>query len=380
MKIAIVFDDLIQFGGAERLLLAVHEVWPDAPIYTSVASKRWQQICAEKEIKLHTSFMQKLPWVEKLNRFYAVFFLHVLAFESFDLHKQNDTSDSDYDVVLSISTRFAHGVNTKPTTKHVCYMNSPGRMFWEPFDYFEGEFNRHKITKKLSTLFLLPFLSILRLWDYSAAQRIDYFIANSKTPQKRIKSYYWRNSTIIHPFVDLTTKQGSDKKPDDYFVILTRLVSWKRVDIAVRACSLNNIKLKIIGDGPDIGRLKKIAGPSIEFLGYIHDEAEKIRLLKNSLALIVTQHEDFGIAPLEAMSVGTPIIAYKKGGVLETVIASKTGEFFDAQDENSLAQALLAFDPLMYRPQDCINRADQFSKETFKKRLRDCINSVYLKN
>ncbi len=407
MKLAIVFDDLIQFGGAERLLLAVHELYPDAPVFTSLASDEWAQRCEDKNIPLKTSFMQKLPFKKQLNRFYGFLGLHVLAFESFKF--------DDFDVVFSISARFAHAVITKPRTTHICYMNSPGRMIWEPWDYFEREgFLQNRFVRKLFWVFASPFLTLLRLWDYACAQRVDFFIANSKTPQARIRKYYRRDAEVIYPFVDNlldvsrwavipVTSDPADppeagRGPSEdgnaapYFLVVTRLSSWKKVDLAIEACKAVGVNLKIIGEGPDKDRLIKIAmddrtavdGPSdppakksaIEFLGYISDE-EKIKALLNCQALIVTQKEDFGITVLEAMALGKPVLAYKSGGALETVVEGVTGEFFDPQTPQALARILSSFNPADYDSQACNSRAKEFSKHKFLSRLDEFIKKVY---
>ena len=369
-KIALVFDDLIQFGGAEELLLAVHEVWPEAPVYTSVASEKWQVVCSKINMDLRTSFMQKFPLKEKLNRFYSVLGLHMLAFETFDF--------SNYDLVISVSSRYAHGIVTKPTTKHICYMNSPGRMFWSTSEYFSQETCLIRLLKVLIT----PFLNNARMWDFSAAQRVDYFIANSEIPQKRIKKYYKRNSTIIYPFVDLSSRKNLKStalENQNYFLILTRLSAWKRVDIAIKACKKLNLTLKIIGEGPSEKKLKKLAKKSrdIEFLGYVSN-AEKWKYLANAQALIMTQKEDFGITPLEAMSVGTPVVAYGGGGAIITVKPGETGRFFDEQNVQSLINVLKGFDRKNYKSKDCRTQAETFSRERFVTELKETVNKVYL--
>ncbi len=425
MKIALVFDDLIQFGGAERLLLAVHELYPDAPVYTSLASDEWIARCKEKNIRLVTSWMQGLPFKRSLNRFYGLLGLHALAFESFKF--------DDFDVAISISARFAHGIATKPCTLHICYMNSPGRMFWESQDYFDREnFLRYDLVRRLFWFFATPFLSLLRLCDYAGARRVDYFIANSKTPQARIAKYYKRDSSIIYPFVDdidqlkgrapvtsdSAVRLGGRGPSEDggvapYYLVVTRLNAWKRVDIAIEACKTIGANLKIIGEGPDRLRLEKLAtgnnkiasatprddigdngqsdgsddnprgnqtdsrdDTSIDFLGYVSDE-EKTHAMQNCTALIVTQKEDFGITALEAMALGKPVIAYRAGGVLETVIEGVTGEFFDAQTPQSLAQKLSSFTPSTYKAQDCINQSSNFSKQKLLTKLDEAVKTLY---
>lgn len=390
MKLALVFDDLIQHGGAEKLLLATHEIWPDAPVYTTVATKHWEELCVKKGINLKTSFLQKFPFKIKLHRFYAALFFHILALRQFDF--------SSYDVVLSISSRFAHLINVKFPTKHVCYMNSPGRMYWEPHFYFKKE----KFGEKLLKILNVP-LSLTRLFDYKNAQKVDYFIANSKTPKYRIKKYYGKNAKIIYPFVQINAKNsnsnyaGNDTSGDSkssfekilsydssnvssYFLIMTRLAPWKRVDIAIKACQKHNLPLKIIGTGSALKSLKKLAKNSdnIEFLGYVSD-SKRDELLSRCLAFIVTQKEDFGISPLEAMSFGKPVIAYKKGGVLETVTQNLTGMFFDDQHEDSLAITLRNFDAKTFNAKKSIEQANNFTKEKFQRELKDYLSSVYLR-
>lgn len=332
--------------------------------------------------------MQHLPFKEKLYRHY--FLLYPLAFESFDL--------TGYDVVLSSSTRFAHGVITRPETLHICYMNTPPRMFWEPQTYFEQN-------APLSFL-LSPFLSYLRMWDYSAAQRVDYFIANSKTPQARIKKYYGRESHIIYPFVDLVRFQNNSENSvnqrvrnsgssdilkhrstdapsrsefSDYFLVVSRLTAWKRIDVAIEACNQLKLPLKIIGEGPDRQRLEKLAGPTVELLGRLTDE-EVVSYYKSCRALIFPQKEDFGITPLEAQAAGKPVIAYKAGGALETVIEGKTGEFFYPQTVEALVKTLSHFDAAQYQSGDCYAQARKFSKERFQRELKNFVEKCYEKH
>ena len=394
MKIALVHDDLIQHGGAERLFEAMVETFPEADIYTSMDRNPSGLDDDESTRRVEKSFMQRLPFKEKLYRHYYP--LYPLAFESFDF--------SEYDVVLSSSTRFAHGVITRPETLHICYMNTPPRMFWEPKTYFE---NFPYPFKSL----LNPFLSYLRLWDYTAAQRVDHFIANAKTPQARIKKYYGRDSKVIYPFVDLerfdtrmvsnreysnnsnTDRMSSNRGNlgiradsrknssvfENYFLIVSRLASWKRIDIAIEACNRLKLPLKIIGEGPDFERLKKLAKPTVELLGRLTDE-EVVGYYQNCRALIFPQKEDFGITPLEAQAAGKPVIAYRAGGALETVIKGQTGEFFHPQTASALAAVLKKFDPKRYQKEDCRQQAERFGKSRFQTELKSLVEEVYEKH
>lgn len=362
MKLAIICDDLIQKGGAEKVLEALSDIFPTAPIYTSIASDEWLKKFRDKNRTVIPSFLQKFPLSKKLNRYYAPLLLNILAFESFDL--------TDFDVVLSCSSRFAHFVITKPTTKHICYMHSPGRMFWEPFDYFEDEsFGFLKPIKFLSKPFLKFPLSYTRVKDFEVSKKVDVFISNSRTTQKRIKKYYGRESEIIYPFIDFDKFKEITSEAGDFFLIITRLAPWKRVDIAVKACNDLNEKLKIIGAGPDLKRLKSLAGPSIEFLGYGTDKG-KIENIRKCRAVIITQKEDFGIVPLEAMACGKPVIAFGQGGATETIVAGITGEFFGDQTFSSLKNLIKDFDSGKYLPDKCKFGVKDFDKSIFEEKIR----------
>ncbi len=356
MKLALVCDDLIQHGGAEKILEAVSDMFPDAPIYTTVASADWRKKFESKKRKIVTSFLQKFPFAVKLNRFYSTLYLHVLAIESFDF--------SDYDLVFSLSSRYAHFALTKPRTKHLCYLHTPGRMFWEPFDYFRHELSTVPPFLKAVIMFLLqPFLSWMRIADRAAMWRLDAIISNSETTKNRLFKYFGRESEVIHPFVETPAKTaGID---GGYYVVLSRLVPWKKMEIAIEACKKLNKKLKIIGAGPDEKRLKSLADENIEFLGAV-DENTKWQVLSHCRALIVTQKEDFGIVPLEAMSVGKTVIAFGEGGVLETVSENETGIFFDEQTAESLSDSIKKFEKMKFGSEKCRVRSAMFSKDAFR--------------
>lgn len=370
MKVALVHDDLIQEGGAERLVLAMHEIWPEAPLYTSFATTTWVKKCRELNIDLRTSFMQWLPFKKQLYKVY--FLLFPLAFESFNF--------DDFDVVISSSARFAHGIITKPKTLHICYMNTPARMWWSPVSYFEGQIWLRFI--------LSPFLSFLRLWDYTAAQRVDFFIANSKTPRARIKKYYGRESEIIYPFADLIEKsdnrlqKGETKRgmrSGNYFLVVTRLSSWKRVDIAVEACKELGLSLIVVGKGPDSRRLKNLAEGCgyIKFLDHV-DDTELTQLYEECKAVIITQEEDFGIVVVEAAGFKKPVIAYRGGGSLEIIKEGETGEFFYPQTAEALQNVITNFDSSKYKNSAGYNRVTEgFSKRRFTDSLQRTIAKLH---
>lgn len=363
MKIALVHDDIIQWGGAERLLATMHEIWPEAPIYTSIFDP--PDICRKQFLssQIITSWMQHLPFKRRLTRQY--FLLYPLAFEDFDF--------TEYDVVLSSSARFAHGVITKPQTLHIAYINSPPRMFWEPRDYFEDE-------GPIFRAFLAPFLNYLRLWDKVSSTRPDFIIANARTSQQRIKKYYRRDAEIIYPFVDIERFKDKEGKrwvgDENYFLIVSRLVRWKRIDIAIEACTNLKVPLKIIGSGPDYQNLKKLSGPAVEFLGSLTD-GEVVGYYKHCKAFVFPQEEDFGITPLEAMAAGKPVIAYEAGGALETIIEGQVGEFFYPQTGEALSRVIKNFIPRRYDKGVCQKQALRFSKERFKRELKSFVKRKF---
>ncbi|MDI6731782.1 MAG: glycosyltransferase, partial [Candidatus Margulisbacteria bacterium] len=291
MRLAIVHDFLNQFGGAERVVSALHEIYPDAPIYTSIYDeKRLPDNFRKMDIR--TSFMQKLPFIFDLYRQYLV--LYPIAFEQFDL--------SDYDVILSSSSAFAKGVRKRQNQLHICYCHTPMRFVWRFDDYVKREWFLSAIKG------FLPFiLDPIKKWDLATAEAVDYYIANSKTVAERIRRIYGRESVIINPPVETKIIAPSAHELD-YFLIVSRLAAYKRIDIAIEACRQLDVPLKIIGGGPAKKELEKIAGKNIQFIGRVTDR-ELINYLAECRALIFPGEEDFGIVPLEAMASGRPVIA-----------------------------------------------------------------------
>ena len=297
MKVALIHDHLAQDGGAEKVLRIFADMFPDAPIYTLLFEKKHVDRYL-KDKKIETSIIQKMPGGVKHYQWYMPFM--PMAVEFFDLRS--------YDLVISDASAFAKGVVTSPHTLHICYCHTPTRYIWDYAHQYINELKYNKFFKKIISLVL----NYIRIWDKVAADRVDYFIANSKTVQKRIKKYYRRRSDVIYPPVELDKFSVSDK-PGDYYLIGGRLAPYKRVDIVIDAFIRSGKKLKVFGDGVDLERLKKIAEnhSNIEFLGRV-DEDMKAGLYKNCIAFINPQEEDFGITVVEAMASGRPVIAYRK--------------------------------------------------------------------
>lgn len=353
MKIALVHDYLTQLGGGEKVLSALCETFPEAPIYTLIYDeKATNGVFKNREI--HTSFLQKIPGAKKFSR--GLIWLMPLAVEQFDL--------SDFNLVISVSHSYGKGVITRPGTKHVCYCLTPTRYLWHdpglPFRFVSQ-----------------PLLTYLRAWDFQAAQRPDHFIADSETVKRRIKKYYNRDSEVIYPPVETDRFQISDG-PKDYFLIVGRPVPYKRFDLAIEAFGrLPNEKLLVIGDWPLYSRLKlkNTKAENIKFIGRVSED-ELPNYYANCKALIFPQEEDFGIVPVEAMASGRPVIAYRKGGALETVIEGKTGLFFNEQTMESLIEAVKNFDEGRFDPERIRRHAEKFDSSVFKTKISESISRL----
>ncbi len=360
-KIALVHDFLIDNGGAERVVEILQELFPTAPLYTSVynpATTLSSFGAAGRDIR--TSFLQRLRPTK--GRYKLLLPLYPYAFESFDL--------AAYNLVLSSTTGFAKGVITGENCCHFCFIHTPARFAWRYPDYVAQEnFNGFK---KLVLGAILPFL---RSWDYTAAQRVDYFIANSHTTRRRVEKFYRREAHVIHSPIDASLFEPSNMQ-EDYFLVVSRLAPYKRIDLAVQAAARLNKPLKIVGTGSDEVRLRKMAGPRTEFLGRVSD-VELRSLYSHCQALIFPGEEDFGLTPLEAMASGRPVIAYRAGGALETVLESKTGLFFDTQEPESLAQTMRDFDSYQFHNTELREWAEGFDKSQFKRKLLTYLETTY---
>lgn len=359
MKVALTHDYLNQMGGAERVVLALHEMFPDAPLYTSIYDPH-RVDKAFQNIDIRTSFMQKFPFVKKHHQPFLPFY--PFAMERFDLR--------GYDLVLSSSSAFGKGVITRPETLHICYCHTPMRWCWNYDEYVEREH-----LGKISRSILPFFISGLRIWDQTSSMRVDHFIANSPVVADRIRKYYRRDAVVIPPPVEVSRfTLDPTTHPDDYFLIVSRLMPYKRIDLAIEACNRLKIPLVIIGSGRHENRLKHLAGPTIRFTGRLSDQ-EVLYYYAHCRAFILPGEEDFGITPLEAQASGRPVIAYAAGGALTSVIDNVTGSFFHKQTAENLAEVLASFDESKFDPQTIYNHAQEFDKARFQRRLHQFIEA-----
>ncbi len=358
MKVAIVHDFLIYWGGAERVLTGLREIFSDAPIYTLFYKEKFVKKFFAGA-KIIPSFLQNVPLPRQL----LLPFMPT-AIESFQLE--------NYDVVIS-SGNFSKGVITSPQTAHIHYCHSTPRFLWE-----EGqEYIADNVPFGFRTIASLT-LHFLRVWDLSASCRVDSYIANSQWTATRIKKFYKKDSRIIYPFIPnsaaIVQELGIFKRKK-YFLIVSRLQRYKNIELAIRACNELGLSLVIAGKGPDSTRLKKIAGKTITFLGFVQ-EKDLPSLYQRAKAVILPGVEDFGLTLIEAMSYGTPALAYKKGGACETIIEGKTGEFFEEHTIESFAKGLkkvLTHYP-NYKKDETKKYAQRFSFDRFKEEILNIIN------
>ena len=358
-SLAIVHDWLNQIGGAEDVLAQMHAMYPDAPIFTSIyAPDRMPPVMRDWNIR--TNWMDRLPGIHDHHQPYLPFY--PLAFGGVDL--------SDYDVVLSNKSGFCHGVRVRPDAHHIDYCLTPTRYVWMPDAYLQREGFGKTVEWGMK-----PLVAWLKRWDYQAAQRVTHFIAISTEVQQRIRRYYHRESSIIFPPVDVKRFRPNRQSPEPFFFVLSRLIPYKRIDLAVQACNLAGYRLVVAGDGRDREALEAIAGPTIEFRGRVSNE-EATDLMARCQAFIFPGLEDFGITPLQAQAAGRPVIAYGAGGALDTVIPGVTGEFFTEQTPEALAEALANFEPGRYDPAACRANAERFSNERFRRELGAYVQRV----
>jgi glycosyltransferase involved in cell wall biosynthesis len=354
MKAALVHDWMNQIGGAEDVLESMAGMFPQAPIYTSLyAPDRMPDHWRDWDIR--TSFIDRLPFAQKKQQLY--FPLYPLAFEQIDT--------GGYDLILSNKSGFCHGVITTPETIHICYCLTPTRYVWRFKQYAEKE-NLSRATR----LVLRPFLAYLRKWDLKAAGRVDHFIAISEEVRRRIAKTYGRESTIIYPPVDIGRFEPETTQ-EDYYLFVGRLVPYRRIDLLVEAFNKMDRPLVIAGRGRDQSRLQALAGPTITFLGYVPDD-KLPDLFARCRAFVFPGEEDFGIAPIQAMASGRPVIAYAAGGAVETVV-SGAGRLFAEQSVTAMIEAVEGFDPDSVDERFIRAQAEKYDVALFRQRLEEFI-------
>ena len=358
MKVALVYDRVNKWGGAERVLLSLHKAFPQAPLYTSVYDKKnasWAKV-----FRVKTSFLQKIPFLSSHHE--LIPFLMPFAFLSFSF----DT----YDMVISVTSEYAKGIRTKGKTKHISICLTPTRYLWSGYN----EYFSNPVVRLLS----LPLVWLLRAWDVYSAQFPDAYIAISQEVQKRIQKYYGRRSFLLYPPVTLR-KRGKDNPllAKNFFLVVSRLsrfTSYKRVDLAVKAATQLGASLVVVGNG-NIHQYKKIAGPTVQFVGNVSDK-ELALYYQHCQALIFPGYEDFGLAMVEALSFGKPVIAYKKGGALEIITDGKTGKLFGKQTVGALVKVLKNFRVSTYNTNACKKNAAKFSEKVFIRRIKKFISEA----
>jgi glycosyltransferase involved in cell wall biosynthesis len=368
MKIAIVCDFLTKFGGAQKVLLAIHEIYPDAPIFCLLYDEEGTK-GKFKDCKIIPSKLQKLP---RLLRQKPKFLIGSLAsaVENFDF--------SSYDVVISSNDSYAHGVITKPDTFHLSYCHTPMRYAW---DWHNEYLIENNIGFGLKGLFVRYVLHKLRIWDRVSADRVDHWIANSQNVKKRIAKYYLNDADVVYPPVETDDIMISDELPEDFYVVASRLEPYKRINLAIEACNKLKKRLIIIGEGSEKQKLTEMAGDTIEFVGWKYGQ-ELFDYLGRAKAFIFPGEDDFGIAPVEAMAAGRPVIAFGKGGTLESIIDGKTGLFFYYESVQSLSDTIIKLEKNYsdFSPKSCREQAMKFSKTQFKKKMSEHVEQGYIKH
>ena len=358
MKVALVYDRLNKFGGAERLLLALHRLYPSAPIYTLVHEPQTSEWA--KGLRIMPTFLNSLPFLRSRHEWLAP--VAPLAFETLNL--------SPFDLVISLTSSDAKSVITKPHQLHLCYCLTPTRYFWSGISHYAGD----RKMKWLPT-FLKKYFAQL---DLITSTRPDYYLAISQEVKKRIKKYYKRESTVVYPSIE---DKFYSKKPIPFgkrkhFLIVSRLVPYKRVDLAISAFNLLKLPLVVVGTGSELKKLKQMAGSNISFAEEVSDE-RLIKYYREAKAVIFPQEEDFGLVPLEAQALGTPVIAYGKGGALETVVHQKTGFLFKEQTVESLIFAIHESRKTVFNPKICQENANRFNYSLFSQKFSGEINRLW---
>jgi glycosyltransferase involved in cell wall biosynthesis len=351
LRVAIVADYLNQHGGAEWLVAVLHTMFPEAPVFTPIVDREslWSEM-ADADIRV--SWMQRLPGLK--HHFRKYFLLFPLAVEGFDL--------SEYDLVLSSSCAFGKGAKARPGAVHVCYCHTPPRFVWDYDNYV-----RRERLGAVSRALLPPMVHIMKRWDLATVSRPDHYLANSRAVAGRIRKYYGREATVVGGPVNCRRFRPAERI-EPYFLVVSRLVPYKRIDLAVDAFNRLGLPLRIVGDGPDRATLEERAGPTVSFLGRASDRDVE-RMLGECQALVFPGLEDFGLTPLEANASGRPVLAFRGGGVLDTVVDGATGILFDEQSPESLLGAVERFRTARWDPVTLRRHAERFDVAAFKERI-----------
>lgn len=360
-KVAIVHDWLTSMGGAEPVVLELSKLFPKAPIYTSVYDQKKTSEFSGKDVR--TTYLQKrLPK--------SLRYKHVLwpVARAFAFRKLNM---SGYDVIISSSSAEAKAVSKKTGATHICYCHTPTRYYWSHYDEFKREFNFGLLTPLIRP-FIPLFVRWMRKKDLQSIKGIDHFIANSEVTKKRIKQYYKRDSVVVHPPVDTKKFIGKNTAERSGYILWGRHVPYKRFDLAIKACNRLGAQLTVVGTGPDTERLKKLAGPTITFVGRVSDD-ELVKLAHSHKAFLFPNEEDFGISAVEAMAAGLPVVAYKKGGALDIIEDNVTGIFFEQQTVESMIQAIEKAEVTNFSYNTLVQRSKRFDKSLFDTKIQKLI-------
>ncbi len=360
MKVALVYDWINTFGGAERILLELYHLLPEAVLFTSVYDKR--NTSWANQFKINTSFLQKIPFFRSHHEILPLFI--PIAFESFDF--------SGFDLVITVTSAFAKGVITKPETLHICYLLTPPRYLWSHYQFYL----KNRFIRWLSW----PLINYLRQWDSIVQKRPDYLIAISQTVRQRVKKFYQRDCEVIYPpvLVDKFVNKAKSEKQADYFLVVGRLVPYKRIDLAIQACNRLKKPLIVVGQGRSELALKAMAGSNVKFLKNLTDE-QLISYYQKCRALILPSEEDFGIVAVEAQASGKPVIAYGQGGSRETVKNGVTGLLFRQQTVESLIEAIKQFEKMSFSVKKCQENSKKFTNTLFRLKFKQKIQE-YLSN
>ena len=370
-KIAIIADWLTDFGGAEKVVLALHDMFPQAPIYTSVFEPGRAMREAFKGADIRTTSLQNLPKpLRKLHKFFPM--MRVRAFRDLDL--------SEFDIIISSSSAEAKQVRkTRPGQVHICYCHTPIRYYWSHYKQYKKDpgFGRLNFAVRLAMPFFIP---PLKKADYEAAQNVDVFVANSSEVQKRIKQYYNKNSTVVYPPVDVT-RFSPARERGDYYVVLGRQVFYKRIDLAIAAATKLNVPLKVFGDGSEHQQLVAMAGPTVQFytdrFGNASD-AEVNKALNHAKGYIFPTEEDFGIVQVEALAAGAPVIALGRGGTLDIVEEGVSGVLFNEQTADAVIAAIKKAGALTFTPATLQRKAKRFDKSLFTTKMHKIVSDSYI--